>query len=522
MPSGAKKRKAAKKKMVKAPNNSSSIHSHVLANDQTMEGDDEPKQETPFTEGGVEKLESRSTVRSIVSESSPQEEVNHDGVMDEGFVQIDREMNSVEDSKGKTVSTDNEKESNDSSSSGSSSSNSSDDESRVLGTVIRAPRVVFESEEELTQESVETEAISAVEVNHSVEETVNFVDLDKNVDDAVNMVILDYPIESDDSSSDDEKEKAVVETAPLGDSNKITDSFTAAVIQVSDAIPAGDVNHSVEEFGSTVEADKVEIFENNHANESDNDLEERKVEVEGETSPLVDSNKLINSLSKVITQVSDLIPSEEFNHLVDEAGSDKIVIVEHEKEPQVGSSPVKSSSKSLNDESHVLDEKTAVDKTAPPVDSVKFVDSLPKVGTQVSDAISAGDLNHSVDNSMTSCSVDESGLKENGEKKFLSLDGSAESPSILTNLGSQKKENEMVSSFNKYAKNSAVLLNEDENSLSNIAPKIGTSNGEERVKSENCECSDSQPLVASAPRTVQTTSWKSCCGIFELFTGTNR
>ena len=171
------------------------VLSSVLVNDQTMAGDDEPKQEAAFTEGGVEKLESRSIVRSIVSESNPQEEVHHDGVMDE-----------KKSTKGKIVSTDNEKESNDSSSSGSSSSSSSDDESRVLGTVIRSPPLVFESEEELTQESEETEAISAVEVNHSVEETVNFVDSDKSVDEAVNMVILDYPIESDDGSSDDEKE----------------------------------------------------------------------------------------------------------------------------------------------------------------------------------------------------------------------------------------------------------------------------------------------------------------------------
>ena len=71
---------------------------------------------------------------------------------------------------------------------------------------------------------------------------------------------------------------------------------------------------------------------------------------------------------------------------------------------------------------------------------------------------------------MTSCVVDESRLKENGEKKFLSLDESAEISSISTNLGSQKMENEMVLSFEKYAKNSAVLLNEDEkNSLSIIA-----------------------------------------------------
>ncbi|KAL6991368.1 hypothetical protein U1Q18_009482 [Sarracenia purpurea var. burkii] len=65
---------------------------------------------------------------------------------------------------------------------------------------------------------------------------------------------------------------------------------------------------------------------------------------------------------------------------------------------------------------------------------------------------------------------------------------------------------------------------EDEYKLmpSSIVPSVDNSNSAENIKdSIVTECSDRQPLVASTPRPVQTTSWKSCCGLFEVFTGSN-
>ncbi|RDY07943.1 hypothetical protein CR513_07883, partial [Mucuna pruriens] len=47
--------------------------------------------------------------------------------------------------------------------------------------------------------------------------------------------------------------------------------------------------------------------------------------------------------------------------------------------------------------------------------------------------------------------------------------------------------------------------------------------GAEHVKdSDTPECSEHQPLVASAPRVMQKTSWWSCCGLFEALLGSNR
>ncbi|CAL0327834.1 unnamed protein product [Lupinus luteus] len=40
--------------------------------------------------------------------------------------------------------------------------------------------------------------------------------------------------------------------------------------------------------------------------------------------------------------------------------------------------------------------------------------------------------------------------------------------------------------------------------------------------SDTQECSENQPLVASAPHVVQKASWLNCCGLFEVLTGSGR
>ncbi|OIW17942.1 hypothetical protein TanjilG_17778 [Lupinus angustifolius] len=48
-------------------------------------------------------------------------------------------------------------------------------------------------------------------------------------------------------------------------------------------------------------------------------------------------------------------------------------------------------------------------------------------------------------------------------------------------------------------------------------------NGAEHIKeSESPESSENQPLVASAPHIVQKTSWLSCCGLYEVVSGSDR
>ncbi|KAA8519571.1 hypothetical protein F0562_013805 [Nyssa sinensis] len=233
------------------------------------------------------------------------------------------------------------------------------------------------------------------------------------------------------------------------------------------------------------------------------------------------------------------------------------------------SSSSSSGSSSSDDESHVFEKKVvvvesgeategpynSVSESATFVDSVKLVDSLSEGVTQVTDNVPTGEAYNSVvetaafvdsdkislskeiiqvtesapvENFVTS-DVVESELKENGKKFLLSVDESIGVSSIVMDMGSQNKEDKVVSRSDENTAPSSDALgfaaqeNEDKLLLSFNAPRVDTSISAEHIKdSEIPESSDSQPLVASAPQAVQTSSWKSCCGLFEVLTGSNR
>ncbi|XP_057949006.1 uncharacterized protein LOC131144394 [Malania oleifera] len=71
---------------------------------------------------------------------------------------------------------------------------------------------------------------------------------------------------------------------------------------------------------------------------------------------------------------------------------------------------------------------------------------------------------------------------------------------------------------------SASADNEDKLLPPSDVPSVGVGDGAEPTQGseETPECSENQPLVASAPRSEQTTFWKSCCGLFDVLTGSNR
>ncbi|GFS42414.1 hypothetical protein Acr_00g0079690 [Actinidia rufa] len=112
---------------------------------------------------------------------------------------------------------------------------------------------------------------------------------------------------------------------------------------------------------------------------------------------------------------------------------------------------------------------------------------------------------------------------KNASKEMIPVSGV--SP-VAMDMGSQPYEDKVTTS--EY-KNAAVLssvmgfgVQKDENKLlvSPEVPAVNNINGADHIEdSVISECSDRQPLVTSARRPVQTTSWTSCCGLFELFTG---
>uniref|UniRef100_A0A5B6Z2Y1 Putative enolase-phosphatase E1 n=1 Tax=Davidia involucrata TaxID=16924 RepID=A0A5B6Z2Y1_DAVIN len=377
MPSGAKKRKAAKKKKEKEANiTESATHSQQgdddLKTHDEKESDGEVSSPTsqdhhndqhPFAEGEEEELEKRenaSSARSFVTEMKPIEAVNNDGestqkvAIEEAVVQIDSNLKPEDDSESKNVSIEYVELSREG---GSSSSSSSDDESHIVEKNI----VVMESGE-LKEGAYNSRELTEGAYN-SVSESATFVD-----------------------------------------SVKLVDSLSEVVTKVTDSVPVGEAYNSVVETATFVDSDKV-------------------------------------SLSEEMVQVTE---------------------------------------------------------------------------------------SESVENFVTS-DVVELGLKENGKKMLPSEDESTGVSSVMTDLGSQNKEDKVVSTPNENAAASSNAMgfaaqeNEDKLLLSFNAPRVDTSIGVEHIKDSGIpESSDSQTQVASAPQAVQTTSWRSCCGLFEVLTGSNR
>ncbi|KAA8514999.1 hypothetical protein F0562_018214 [Nyssa sinensis] len=230
MPSGAKKRKAAKKKKEKEANIANSATNSQGDDDlkthdekesdggevSSPESQDHPNLQHPFTEGEEEEVEKEDTTsaRSFVSENKPVGEVNNDGesiqevaIEEEGVVQIDNNLKPEDDSESKTVTiehVESVKETHHgglSGEGGSSSSSSSDD-------VVEKNIVVVESAE-------------------SKEGIYN----------------------------------SVSESAPFVDSVKLVNSFSEVVTQITDSVPDGDAYKLVVETVPIVDSDKVSLFE---------------------------------------------------------------------------------------------------------------------------------------------------------------------------------------------------------------------------------------------------------------------
>ncbi|XP_059669291.1 uncharacterized protein LOC132314443 [Cornus florida] len=244
------------------------------------------------------------------------------------------------------------------------------------------------------------------------------------------------------------------------------------------------------------------------------------------------------------------VPKDNF-----ESKNASIEYVESAREARDG----RSSSSSSDDESRVYDKKivvvesgkskdeasNSIPESVTSVNSVKPVDSLPEVVPQVVDGVPLSKAYNTVvesapigvsdklsfseeavqvaESAPIENSVPTDVADENGEKMSSIENKGSEVPSAV--MGSQIKE---VSPSTEHAaassdvKGFAPQENKDK-LMSFNPPGVDTSSGAEHIKdTEVPECSESQPLVDSAPQVVQTTSLKSCCGLFEVFTGSAR
>lgn len=438
MPSGAKKRKAAKKK-----NLQQSTHSHgedELKHYDEKESDggeisspayrDEsghPFDKREEVESG--KREGSSSAQLIVPESNSVEKEDTQKVAteEEGGVQIEWDLKLEEDYKSKNISIESAevhggKLTSSSSSSSGSSSSSSDDESHDV-----------ENETDVVGTGLVVDSVEPVETGQVVES----VELVKTLPEVASQVIENGKVEEN-----DDKVFATCSSVKLDDSllstvnQVIDDSLLSIVNQVSDSIPARETDNRV--------AEAVQV---------------------------VDLAEPTDCSSEVVYEVNDTISSGETRNGDDETAR----LVETEKD-------------SLMEE------------------TVEVIDSA------------------LTENHNTSCVV-ELYLPEVTEKEILTLDISNAVAPELVDLGSENKElpTSEKAEVCSDAKDPATDVQEDKLELSYNSHVGHTSNGAELVTNyQNPEYSSNQPPVASTSQAVQKTSMKSCCGLFELFTSSDR
>ncbi|KAF3450530.1 hypothetical protein FNV43_RR06615 [Rhamnella rubrinervis] len=255
MPSGAKKRKAAKKKKEKEANTNPSTN-YPEGNDDAKSQDDKGSDggevgspahqdhhdnHQPFNEGSEELGErDPSSVRTIVVEDTSMEEVvsgvenlQEVGSKDDGVVTIERDLKIEDDSESKNVSVEYVESTKESyngkdGSSTSSSSSSSDDESRTVAKKCNK------------------------EANHSVSEATSYHDLVKPVDPSSAEVTKNKEIAPAGKTSD-----AIAEMSPAFDSVKPVVPVSEETINVLESAP---IENSVVSNVIKMEKDDEKLF----------------------------------------------------------------------------------------------------------------------------------------------------------------------------------------------------------------------------------------------------------------------
>ncbi|KAM5587792.1 hypothetical protein ABKV19_006304 [Rosa sericea] len=322
------------------------------------------------------------------------------------------------------------------------------------------------------------------------------------------------------SSSDDEsrvverrrKEKgdATVseEKKPASDLVKSVDSLLAEVTHSTNDAPAEKTTSLVAEKAPSAEKTTSLVAEKAPSAEKTTSLVAEKAPLAEKTTSLVAEKA--PSAEKTTSLVAEKAPLAE-----------KTTSLVSEKAPSAEKTP------SLVAEKAPLAEKTAslVAEKAPSLDSdkpvvtVHFTESTPVDGLVISGTVVKPAL--------------ESGAVKSSETLTDSLPEKIESivcPPLIENGKASPTVMESVSKENgsKLLPSVGVVESVSKENGSKVLPSVGvspaqTSNDAGSIKdSEIPEYSESQPLVAPAPRVVEKTSCFGCCGILDVITGSRR
>ncbi|XP_016495081.2 uncharacterized protein LOC107814223 [Nicotiana tabacum] len=244
---------------------------------------------------------------------------------------------------------------------------------------------------------------------------------------------------------------------------------------------------------------------------------------------------------------------EDLKHDGSESLNINIEQVEPGKEPpekglrrsSSSSSSSSSRSSSSSDEKPAVVDKNFLVDNAPPVELVKEPDSF--ANDQVVENLPGTDARKSIVETASLSNLDKASLSEDaiqvatGSSNTDNVTSHTVEPAMKENLGfvdGKATVSEVLLELEKRidearealhdgavaasdAKASVVKEDEDKLELSYNAPTVDVTVHPDNVKdTPTRECYEHQP-VALAPRPVQTTSWKSCCGLFEVFAGSN-
>ncbi|KAL5774108.1 hypothetical protein ACOSP7_011665 [Xanthoceras sorbifolium] len=222
----------------------------------------------------------------------------------------------------------------------------------------------------------------------------------------------------------------------------------------------------------------------------------------GDPKSMEEVSRDIKGTAKVGSEDNGAVKNQRELESKDDLGGQNISIehVEFQKESHDGSS---SSSSSSDNESQAV-EKVSIGKTDDPVaETAPAVDSVKPLVNVAKEVINVAESN-SYKNSMAPTLI-ESRSKENEELK--------------------RNEDKVIPLYGESVEVSWTVVepvtNENEGtSLPLAAPD--SSNGAELRNSKSTQSSENQPLLAPAPRVEQRTSWLSCCGLFDVITGSGR
>lgn len=198
-------------------------------------------------------------------------------------------------------------------------------------------------------------------------------------------------------------------------------------------------------------------------------------------------------------------------------------------------------SQSQNNESHVIDKKIVLVDNAQFDKSIQEINSFSEGVTELTNSIAVGDHHSSSVEPKYMDEVEKLKLcpgkiygdmgvpaDSNGEMKEKGVsirERNGKMPPNCVDSGSDNQGTEAI--VKKHAAEVGDKLSVSYNvSVTETANGADSSNSPSLVEhlndSEVPKSSDSQPLIASTPRAVQRTSWMNCCGLFEVFSGSNR